>query len=193
MWDLGCLWQYWASIAMGLCFVTSQFKLLLWIWQVKRAGTKMSSSAVCVPVVFVFNTGFNTDTQEERGILPKDPEEMELLPQVRSLQERWALRCVPVCSILCELALAWLSALWVVFCGGALISPCQQEAKAASGFTPCSTKLSKQNTVSPNCQSWNYLWTWPLESEPQTSLITFGDLCTGYHGDENNIWNSSLV
>lgn len=32
-----------------------------------------------------------------------------------------------------------------------------------------------------------------MESEPQTFLITFGDLCTGYHGDENDIWNSSLV
>lgn len=65
--------------------------------------------------------------------------------------------------------------------------------KAASGFIPCSTKGSKQNTMSPNCESWNYLWTWPLESEPQTSLITFEDLGTGYHGDENHIWNSSLV
>lgn len=32
-----------------------------------------------------------------------------------------------------------------------------------------------------------------MELQPQTPLITFGDLCTGYHGDENNIWNSSLV
>lgn len=65
--------------------------------------------------------------------------------------------------------------------------------EVASGVSPRSTKASKQNTMSPNCESWNYLWTWPLQSQPQTSLITFGDLCTGYHGDENNIWNSSLL
>lgn len=40
----------------------------------------MSSSAVYVPIVLVFNVGFNTDTQEERRVLSRDPEEMELLP-----------------------------------------------------------------------------------------------------------------
>lgn len=39
----------------------------------------MSSSAVYEPIVFVFNVGFNTDTREERRVLSKDPEEMELL------------------------------------------------------------------------------------------------------------------
>lgn len=68
------------SIAKSLCFVTSQLKLLLWIWQVKGGGTKISSSVVCVPVVFVFNIGFNTDIQERRRFLSKDPEERELLP-----------------------------------------------------------------------------------------------------------------
>jgi len=65
--------------------------------------------------------------------------------------------------------------------------------EAYSGFSPCGAKASKQNSTSANCESWNYLWAWPLESEPQKSLSTFGDLCTGCHGDENNIWNSSLV
>ena len=68
------------SIAKGLCFVTSQLKLLLGIWEVKEGVTKKPSSVVCVQVVFVFNIGFNIDIQERKRILSKDPEEMELLP-----------------------------------------------------------------------------------------------------------------
>ena len=106
-----------------------------------------------------------------------------------------------MCSIFYGLHLTWLSALCVSFLGGLFSIPSLEctdlslsvRCKTASGFTPCDTKVSKQNTMSPDYESWNYLWTWRLESEPQTSLITFGDLCTGYHGDENNIWNSSLV
>lgn len=71
----------------------------------------------------------------------------------------------------------------------ALIFPCLRQGS----FWIHSLQYKSLQTMSPNCESWNYLWTWPFESEPQTSLITFGDLCTGYHGDENNIWNSSLV
>lgn len=76
------------SIAKGLCFVTSQLKLLLGIWQVKEGVTKKPPSAACVKVVFVFNIGFNADIQKRRRVLSKDPEEMELQTWVRSLQER---------------------------------------------------------------------------------------------------------
>lgn len=68
------------SIAKGLCFVTTQVKLLLGIWEVKEGVTKKPPSVVCVQVVFVFNIGFNIDIQERRRILSKGPEEMELLP-----------------------------------------------------------------------------------------------------------------
>jgi len=42
--------------------------------------TKKPASVVCVQAVFVFNIGFNTELQERRRILSKDPEDMELLP-----------------------------------------------------------------------------------------------------------------
>lgn len=151
--------------------------------------TKTSSSAVCVPIVFVFNIDFNTDTQggkEDSVQRPWGDGAASLQAWVSSQMcpcvqhPLWAWTDLTFCSV-------------TVFLGGCPDLSLWAGSKAASGFTPCSTKVSKQNTVSPNCESWNYLWTWPLESEPQTSLITFGDLCTGYHGDENNIWNSSLV
>lgn len=43
----------------------------------KEGVTKKTFSIFCAQVVF--NTGFNTDLQEIRRILSKDPEEMELL------------------------------------------------------------------------------------------------------------------
>lgn len=68
-----------SQTAKGLCFVTTQLKLLLGIWELKEEVTKKPSSVVCVQVVFVFNISFNIDIQERR-IRSKGPEEMELLP-----------------------------------------------------------------------------------------------------------------
>lgn len=65
------------NTANGLWLVTLQLKLLLGTWEVKEGVTKKTFSIFCVQVVF--NTGFNTDLQEIRRILSKDPEEMELL------------------------------------------------------------------------------------------------------------------
>lgn len=84
------------SIAKGLCFVTSQLKLLLGIWEVKERVTKK--------IFFCFNT----DIQERRRILPKDPEEMELLPGKpgRGASKRGEIADVSLCAAL-PTSLAW--------------------------------------------------------------------------------------
>lgn len=189
------------SIGKGLCFDTLQLRLLLGTWELKEAVTKKHFSVVCVQVTFVFNAGVSLGLQERRS-WPK-------------ILRRWSCFCAVVgeeppreervqsCPCVQHLPLAWpevtFSSVCVCFWGILSIPSLKCPdlllsvgGEADSGFAPCGTKASKQNT-SANCESWNCLWTWPSKSEPQKSLSTFGDPCAGYHGDENNIWNSSLV
>lgn len=131
------------GMAKGLCFVTSQLKVLLWVWQVKGGRTKNSSSAVCVPVVFVSNIGLNTDTQEERRILSKDPEEMELLPCKPGwgASRRGELADLSL-GAASSVSLHWADfLLWECFLvGGTLISPCQLEARQLLDSIPAVQK-----------------------------------------------------
>lgn len=87
------------NIAKCLWLVTSQLKPFLGIWEVKEGVNKKTFSIFCVQVVF--NMGFNTDLRERRRILPKDPEEMELLPcqPERGASERREIADGSLCAV----------------------------------------------------------------------------------------------
>lgn len=159
------------GIAKGLCFVTLQLNLLLGIWEVKEGATKRPPSVfvcrLCLCLTQVCFFFLLLTFRREGGFFQRPLRDGAAFLQawVRNFQERWDCRHAHVCSILCELGLTWLSAMCVFFVGDLFSIPsleCPDLSlsvvdKAASEFTPCSTKVSKQNTMSPNCVSWNYL------------------------------------
>lgn len=146
------------GIAKGLRFVTLQLNLLLGIWEVKEGATKKPLSGFCVQVVSLFSKGgFLLTFRRESGFFQRPLRDGAAFLQawVRNFQERWDCRHIPVCSILYELGLTWLSAVCVFFVGDLFSIPsleCPDLSlsvvdKAASEFTPCSTSLKTKHNV----------------------------------------------
>lgn len=106
------------SRAKGLCFVTSQFSCC-------EFGRWRGEGPKSLPLLFVCQLCLclaqvlTLIPRRKGGFCPETLRRWSCFPAAweRSPQEGWAGRCAPVCSILCELALTWLSALGVFSVG----------------------------------------------------------------------------